>query len=176
MRFARMKKNLTTYRVIYGDTDQMGVAYYGNYLRWFEIGRTEWLREIGSPYREIEQTGLCFPVTHVSCRYHRPARYDDELVIETVLASLGRVSLVFRYRVYRRAGDILLAEGETKHALPSIKAERSPVYLHFSPQWLSTCNQELSRLSALRISSWTSASRSKATRCASACRASRDPI
>jgi acyl-CoA thioester hydrolase len=118
-----MKKNLTTYRVIYGDTDQMGVAYYANYLRWFEIGRTEWLREIGSPYRDIEQTGLCFPVTHVSCRYHRPARYDDELVIETLLVSLGRVSLVFRYRIYRRAGDILLAEGETKHACVDQKGE-----------------------------------------------------
>ena len=111
-----MKKNVTTYRVIYGDTDQMGVAYYANYLRWFEIGRTEWLRGAGSPYRDIEQTGLSFPVTHVSCRYHRPARYDDELVIETLLVSLGRASLVFRYRVYRRPGDDLLAEGETKHA------------------------------------------------------------
>ena len=111
-----MKKNVTTYRVIYGDTDQMGVAYYANYLRWFEIGRTEWLREAGSPYRDIEQMGLSFPVTHVSCRYHRPARYDDELVIETLLVSLGRASLVFRYRVYRRPGDDLLAEGETKHA------------------------------------------------------------
>jgi len=111
-----MKKNLTTYRVIYGDTDQMGVAYYANYLRWFEIGRTEWLREIGSPYSDIERTGLRFPVIQVSCRYHRPAHYDEELVIETVLASLRRASLVFRYRVYRRRDHVLLSEGETKHA------------------------------------------------------------
>jgi acyl-CoA thioester hydrolase len=111
------------YRVIYGDTDQMGVVYYANYLRWFEIGRTEWLRDIGSPYREIERRGLRFPVTQVSCQYRRPAHYDDELTIETGLATLGRVSLVFRYQIYRGNDRTLLAEGETKHACVNQKGE-----------------------------------------------------
>ena len=110
------KKTLTRYRVIYGDTDQMGVVYYANYLRWFELGRTEWLREMGFPYTTVEQTGLRFPVTQVSCEYRRPARYDDEVIIETVLLSLGRASLVFRYKVYRGEAHDLLAEGETTHA------------------------------------------------------------
>jgi acyl-CoA thioester hydrolase len=117
------KKNRTPYRVIYGDTDQMGVAYYANYLRWFEIGRTEWLRSMAFPYGAIEEMGLRFPVTEVSCQYRRPARYDEELVIETELASLGRASLVFRYRVYRGVDLVLLAEGQTTHACVDQKGE-----------------------------------------------------
>jgi acyl-CoA thioester hydrolase len=108
--------NLTAYRVIYGDTDQMGVAYYANYLRWFEMGRTEWLRQMGVPYRRIEEMGLRFPVTYVSCHYRRPARYDDLLIIETVLSSIANASLNFSYRVYRSGHDEIIAEGETRHA------------------------------------------------------------
>ena len=62
-------KQITSYRVIYGDTDQMGIVYYANYLRWFEKGRSEFLREIGLPYSIIEQQGFHFPVVEVSCRY-----------------------------------------------------------------------------------------------------------
>lgn len=109
-------RTLASYRVIYGDTDQMGVAYYANYLRWFEIGRTEHLRQIGVPYTSIEEKGLRFPVTEVSCRYFRPARYDDKIVIETTLAELGRATLTFRYKVYREESKELLASGSTKHA------------------------------------------------------------
>jgi len=83
------QKNLTSLRVIYGDRDQMGVAYYANYLRWFEIGRTELLRQIGLAYTAIEKMGLRFPVTEVSCRYLKAARYDDRIIIETGLSSLG---------------------------------------------------------------------------------------
>ena len=94
----------------------MGVAYYSNYLRWFEIGRTELLRQTGVPYKSIESQGLYFPVTEVSCRYFRPARYDDNIVIETTLAELGRATLTFRYKVYREESKELLASGSTKHA------------------------------------------------------------
>ncbi|MBI2347921.1 MAG: acyl-CoA thioesterase, partial [Deltaproteobacteria bacterium] len=73
---AEERKAISHYRVIYGDTDQMGVVYYANYLRWFEIGRTELLRQIGMPYTAIEKKGLRFPVIEVSCRYYRPSRYD----------------------------------------------------------------------------------------------------
>jgi acyl-CoA thioester hydrolase len=109
-------KAVTPYRVIYGDTDQMGVVYYANYLRWFEIGRNEWLRQFGSAYTSIEQTGLRFPVTEVTCRYLRPARYDDEIIIETTLSSLGRASLRFDYTVRRKDAGLLLSEGHTRHA------------------------------------------------------------
>jgi acyl-CoA thioester hydrolase len=108
--------NRTTYRVIYADTDQMGVVYYANYLRWFETGRSELLREIGVPYSQIEQQGLHFPVAGVSCRYAQSAHYDDVIEIETELAEVGRASVIFNYRIARKPDHTLLATGFTKHA------------------------------------------------------------
>ncbi len=105
-----------TYRVIYGDTDQMGVSYYANYLKWFEMGRNDFMREIGTPYTSVEKSGLMFPVIEVSCRYHHPARYDDQVVIETSLTALAPVTLTFSYRVLRENDEQLLATGWTKHA------------------------------------------------------------
>src|SRR6185295_18830508 len=93
--------NVTSYRVIYGDTDQMGVVYYANYLRWFEKGRSEFLRQIGLPYSMIEQQGFNFPVVEVSCRYSQSARYDEVIQIETALVELSRASLFFDYRIVR---------------------------------------------------------------------------
>ena len=120
-----MEKNLTSYRVIYGDTDQMGVVYYANYLKWFEIGRTELLRQAGMPYSLIEEKGLRFPVIEVSCRYFRPSRYDDVITIETSLTSLGRATLTFSYRLLRKdkEDEVLIASGGTKHACVDEKGE-----------------------------------------------------
>ena len=118
-----MSKHLTPYRITYADTDQMGVVYYANYLKWFEMGRTEFLREVGVPYSSIEEKGLCFPVTEVSCRYYRPAHYDDRLLIETTLTSLGGVTLTFCYRIYRKDDELLLASGWTKHACVDLQGE-----------------------------------------------------
>ena len=103
-------------RVRYGDTDPMGFAYYGNYLRWFEIGRAEMLRSLGTSYREIEALGTWLPVLEATCRYLKPARYDDEVAIETGVRELGRASVRFGYRIVR-AGEPteLLAVGETEH-------------------------------------------------------------
>lgn len=108
--------NLTIYRVIYGDTDQMGVVYYANYLRWFERGRSEFLRQIGLPYAAIEDAGYHFPVAEVSCRYAQSARYDDMIEIATTLVDLGRVSLSFEYQISRQEDHLVLATGSTKHA------------------------------------------------------------
>src|ERR687895_1090754 len=107
---------VTCYRVIYGDTDQMGVVYYANYLRWFERGRSEWLRQIGLPYLMIEQQGFHFPVAEVNCRYAESARYDEVVRIETVLVELNRASLSFDYQISREADRCRLATGSTKHA------------------------------------------------------------
>jgi acyl-CoA thioester hydrolase len=111
-----MQKNVVPYRVIYGDTDQMGVAYYANYLRWFEMGRTELMRQAGVPYTTVEDSGLFFPVREVSCRYHKPARFDDEIVVETTLAALGRATLDFSYKITRKNDGQILADGWTRHA------------------------------------------------------------
>ena len=113
---APLRKSLTRYRVIYGDTDQMGVVYYANYLRWFESGRSEILREIGVPYTTVERQGFHFPVVQVACRYIQSARYDDVVQIETALAELGRATLKFVYRITRESDGALLARGETEHA------------------------------------------------------------
>jgi acyl-CoA thioester hydrolase len=108
--------NITMYRVIYGDTDQMGVVYYANYLRWFERGRSEFLRQIGLPYSSIEQQGYNFPVVEVSCRYAQSARYDDVVRIETELSEIGRAALSFAYRILRDSDGAVLATGTTRHA------------------------------------------------------------
>ena len=108
--------NITSYRVIYGDTDQMGVVYYANYLRWFERGRSEFLRQIGLPYAQIEAAGYHFPVAEVTCRYAQSARYDDVIEIATTLNELSRVSFLFEYKISRQEDHIILATGSTKHA------------------------------------------------------------
>jgi acyl-CoA thioester hydrolase len=102
-------------RVIYGDTDQMGVVYYANYLRWFEAGRTEFLRAKGLSYSEFEaREKLILPVAEAGVSYLSPARYDDLVAVETSLALARRASARFTYEV-RRGAD-LLATGFTVHA------------------------------------------------------------
>ncbi|MDH3442660.1 MAG: acyl-CoA thioesterase [Deltaproteobacteria bacterium] len=108
--------NVTSYRVIYGDTDKMGIVYYANYLRLFERGRCELLRELGVPYGEIEARGIHFPVVEAHCRYAKPARYDDLVLIETELEFVSRATLIFSYRILREPDGPPLAEGSTKHA------------------------------------------------------------
>jgi acyl-CoA thioester hydrolase len=105
----------TEIRVIYGDTDQMGVVYYGNYLRFFEAARNEWLRAKGVRWRDIEAAHAVYlPVIEAKVNYKRPARYDDVIEVETRLGDLGRASLRFDYRVLR--GEEVLALGHTAHA------------------------------------------------------------
>jgi acyl-CoA thioester hydrolase len=105
----------TQIRVLYGDVDQMGFAYYANYLRWFEAGRNEFIRAKGLRYRDLEsEFKFILPVTEATVRYRVPARYDDLLTIEISLAELRRASLRFAYVI--RRDDELLATGETTHA------------------------------------------------------------
>lgn len=105
-------------RVRYAETDQMGIVYYANYLVWFEIGRTDFCRQHGFTYREMEQQdGLYIIVAEAKCRYKAPARYDDDILVRTSLRSVRRRVLVFSYEIYRKAGDEILAEGETVHVI-----------------------------------------------------------
>ncbi len=104
-----------TYRVIYGDTDRAGVVYYANYLRFFEMGRTEWMRSmLHTPYSELEKSGVLFPVVEAHVRYKAPAGYDDLLEIRTGLSGSSKVSLTFCYEI-KRDGKVLVT-GTTKHA------------------------------------------------------------
>jgi acyl-CoA thioester hydrolase len=110
-----MKFFQTAYRVIYGDVDAMNMAYYANYLRWFEIGRSELIRHLGLPYAGIETMGFRLPVTEAFCKYNKPARYDEVILIQTGVGFLRRASLRFEYRISNQEND-LLAQGHTIHA------------------------------------------------------------
>jgi len=103
-------------RVIYGDTDQMGVVYYANYLRYFELARSDFLRAHGRSYREMEAEGLALPVVEATCRYLASARYDDVLLVGIEVPSVTRVTLTFRYEVTREAEPGVLCTGSTVHA------------------------------------------------------------
>jgi len=106
----------TTVRVRYAETDQMGVAWHGQYFAWFEVGRTDLLRERGCTYRELEADGLRLPVIDAAARYMRPARYDDVLEVRTRLSRLGGARVEFDYEVRRQGEELLLATGSTAHA------------------------------------------------------------
>jgi acyl-CoA thioester hydrolase len=94
----------------------MGMVYYANYFVWFEIGRTEWLRDAGWNYREMEESGVSLPVIEAHCEYKQPARYDDEIEIRTTASAVTPVRLRFDYQAMRTASDTLVAEGHTVHA------------------------------------------------------------
>jgi acyl-CoA thioester hydrolase len=100
--------------VRYAETDMMGIVYHANYLPWFEVGRTTLLKEIGVPYRKLEEEGFRLPVLEVSAKYLRPALYDDTLDILTTLRDRPLLRVYLEYEV--RRGDDLLATGATVHA------------------------------------------------------------
>lgn len=102
-------------RVIFGDTDQMGVVYYANYLRYFESARADYWRSLGKSYKDLEAWGVALPVVEAHCFYKRPAHYEDLLVVDTRVSELRAASLRFAYSIYR--GDDLLATGETRHGV-----------------------------------------------------------
>jgi acyl-CoA thioester hydrolase len=108
-----MLQSRTEVTVRYAETDMMGVVYHGNYLPWFEIGRTTLLREQGLPYRELEATGFRLPVIEVHVKYRRPAVYDDTVTILTTMRD--RPSLRFTLEYELRRGEELLATGSTTH-------------------------------------------------------------
>jgi len=103
-------------RVRYAETDQMGVVYHSNYFIWFEIGRVELMRQLGFPYRDIEQNdGLFIAVADARCRYKAPARYDDEVIVRTHLKNVRESFVNFGYELVSASDGTLLAEGETTH-------------------------------------------------------------
>lgn len=107
------------YRVRYGDTDAAGVVYNANYLRLFEIGRSEMMRENGCSYKDIEDKGFYLPVTEAFSRFKAPAKYDDLIVIETSITELKQLTCTFSYKITRDDGGDkrkLLAKGYTVHA------------------------------------------------------------
>lgn len=106
----------TRLRVRYAETDQMGVVYHSNHLIWFEVGRVEFMREMGFSYRDMErEDGRFIAVAEVTCRYRAPAYYDEEVLVRTRLKSVRESVVVFTYELVRAESGTLLAEGETTH-------------------------------------------------------------
>ncbi|MCT4564565.1 MAG: acyl-CoA thioesterase [Maledivibacter sp.] len=110
-----MYTNDALIRVRYGETDQMGIVYHGNYYTWFEVGRSEFFSSLGYTYRRLEEEGIILPVTESSCRYIKPAKYYDEIIIRTKIDTLKGIRITFSYEVIRKEDDVLLASGKTIH-------------------------------------------------------------
>jgi len=128
--------------VLYGDTDQMGIVYYANYLRFFEGARGEWIRNLGVSYAQIEEKGILLPVLEVGIRYLRPARYDDVLEIP-MSVSHTRVKVRFDYKIYRQGSPDALILGHTVHA--TVGRDGRPTR---APEWLVKAMEGASTFSA----------------------------
>lgn len=106
----------TKIKVRYVETDQMGIVHHSNYYAWFEVGRTEFIKQSGLSYSEIERKGVMIPLVESYCKYIEGAKYEDELIIQTWIEELKGVKAVFKYNVIRKKDDKVLAKGSTTHA------------------------------------------------------------
>ena len=102
----------TKIRVRYGETDQMGIVYYGNYALFYEVGRVEAMRQLDTSYREMEAKGFVMPILSMNCKYIRPAKYDDLLTIKTTITEMPKTRITFKYEIFNEDGS-LLNIGET---------------------------------------------------------------
>lgn len=118
-----MRQNSFSFRVRYGETDQMGVVYHGNYAQYLEMGRVEWLRSMGISYRGMEENGIMLPVISLQIDYKKPARYDDLITVETALKKAPLVRIEFDYKIYNETRE-LLAEANTVLAFMDMQTNR----------------------------------------------------
>lgn len=102
-----MKTHEFKVRVRYAETDQMGVVYHGNYAQYFEMGRVEWLRNLGISYKWMEENGIMLPVVSLSMNYKKPARYDDLLTVKTIFKKQTSVKIEFDYEIYNESNELL---------------------------------------------------------------------
>ncbi len=118
-----LKKFSTKTRVRYSETDQMGVVYHGNYAQFFELGRTEWLRELGVTYKYMELSGIMLPVISLKSNFLKSAMYDDVLTIETILIKKPMVKIEFDYKITNQNNE-LICTGNTVLAFVNMKTKR----------------------------------------------------
>jgi len=102
-------------RVRFVETDMMGVVHHSNYFHWFEAARVEYLRQAGILLLELMAEGIVFPITHVDCQYKASAKFDDYILIETTLAEVSPVKMIFTYKVIKEVDGALLATGSTQN-------------------------------------------------------------
>ncbi|MCP4883283.1 MAG: acyl-CoA thioesterase [Flavobacteriales bacterium] len=126
-----MIKNQTNIRIRYGETDQMGYVYYGNYAQFFEVGRVEWLRALGISYKSLEESGIMLPVIKLNINYIKPAKYDDLLTITTIMTNKPLVKIEFDFEVHNENNE-LLTTGFTSLVFIDMKKNKpikAPKYL-----------------------------------------------
>lgn len=126
-----MKKTEIILRVRYGETDQMGVVYYGNYAQYLEQGRTEWLRDKGFSYKWMEENGIHLPVVNLTIDYKHPAHYDDLITITTTLKKIPTFKIEFYYEIHNQDGQLLVNASTTLVFINSStkKVRKAPDYL-----------------------------------------------
>ncbi|MGA9270558.1 MAG: thioesterase family protein [Lutimonas sp.] len=135
-----MIKNQTKLRVRYGETDQMGYVYYGNYAQYFEVGRVEWLRSLGVSYRSLEESGIMLPVIKLDIDFIKPAKYDDLLTITTILNKKPLVKIEFDFEITNEK-DELITTGMARLVFIDMKKNKpikgptellEKIYAHFN--------------------------------------------
>jgi len=126
-----MKTNTLQFRVRYGETDQMSFAYHGNYAQYFEMGRIEWLRDLGISYKKMEETGIMLPVISLNINYLKPAKYDDLLTLKTTLVNNPLVKIKFEFEIRNEKEELLTTANVTLAFINSKtkKPTRAPEYL-----------------------------------------------
>ncbi|MEY3679286.1 MAG: hypothetical protein RI924_1427 [Bacteroidota bacterium] len=107
-----MYTHTTKIRVRYGETDQMGYMYYGNYAEFYEVGRVEMLRSLGMSYQEMEDSGIMMPVLELKCKYIKPAKYDQEITVKVIIDKMPGIRIHFLYELYNESEE-LINLGET---------------------------------------------------------------
>lgn len=112
-KYKKMIRNETKIRVRYGETDQMGYVYYGNYAQYFEVGRVEWLRELGTSYKSLEESKIMLPVLNLNVDYLKPAKYDDLLTIITILKKEPLIKIKFDLEIYNQNNQLLTTGSTT---------------------------------------------------------------
>ena len=134
-----MNKHTCRIRVIYADTDAMGIVYHTNYIKWFEIGRTEMMRDIGLIYAELESDQFNLPLSEAYCHYLSPAKYDEVLLIETAIDYVRRASIKFNYEIWDNDHTRQLVEGYTVHACTTSEGK----IVRFKSDFMEKINRNL---------------------------------
>lgn len=126
-----MKKNTTKLRIRYGETDQMGIVYYGNYAQFLEQGRTEWLRELGFSYKWMEANNIHLPVINLNINYKKPAYYDDVITVTTSLKTIPVFKIEFYYEIHNEQNQLLVTASTDLVFMDSTtqKIRKAPDYL-----------------------------------------------
>nr|WP_093668470.1 thioesterase family protein [Tenacibaculum sp. MAR_2009_124] len=126
-----MYKNTTSVRIRYNETDQMGVVYYGNYASFLEVGRTEWLRSLGTTYKLLEESGVMLPVISLTCNFKKSAYYDELITIHTILKKTPTVKIEFDYEILNEKNELLCSANTTLAFVnaATMKPTRCPEYI-----------------------------------------------